>query len=209
MLIIGAKGFAKEVLEICKKNNQLTKLAFFDDLSQNDPEKLYDTFPILKSLEQAEQYFGEIDSSFSIGIGKPRLRKIMYDKFTAIGGKLTSIISPDAKIGSYEIKIGSGANILDGVKISNSVNIGLASLIYYNAIITHDCNIGDFVEISPNATILGRVHINSFTHIGANATILPNLKIGANVLVGAGAVVTKDVPDNSIAVGVPAKFYNK
>lgn len=209
MLIIGAKGFAKEVLEICKKNNQLTKLAFFDDLSQNGPERLYDTFPILKSMEEAVRYFEEIDSSFSIGIGKPSLRKTMYDKFTANGGKLTSIISPDAKIGSYDIEIGEGANILDGVKISNSVNIGLASLIYYNAIITHDCNIGDFVEISPNATILGRVHIDSFTHIGANATILPNLKVGTNVLVGAGAVVTKDIPDNSIAVGVPAKFYSK
>jgi acetyltransferase-like isoleucine patch superfamily enzyme len=41
--------------------------------------------------------------------------------------------------------------------------------------------------------------------IGANAVILPGVKIGRHVVVAAGAVVTKDVPDNSMVAGVPAK----
>ena len=44
------------------------------------------------------------------------------------------------------------------------------------------------------------------TLIGANATVLPNCEIGANVNVGAGAVVTTDLPDNVVVVGVPAKI---
>ena len=78
-------------------------------------------------------------------------------------------------------------------------------MIYYHCVINHDCQIGDYVEISPCAVILGRVTIGNFTTIGANTTILPDIKIGNNVTIGAGAVVTRDIPDNCIAVGVPAK----
>ncbi|MDO5832246.1 MAG: DapH/DapD/GlmU-related protein [Methanobrevibacter sp.] len=45
--------------------------------------------------------------------------------------------------------------------------------------------------------------------LGANVTILPGVTIGNNVVVGAGAVVTKDIPDNSLALGVPAKVIRK
>ncbi len=42
--------------------------------------------------------------------------------------------------------------------------------------------------------------------IGIGATIKDRVRVGANSIVGAGAVVLKDVPDNSVVVGVPAKF---
>lgn len=45
--------------------------------------------------------------------------------------------------------------------------------------------------------------------IGANVTILPGVTIGNNVVIGAGAVVTKDIPDNSLAVGVPARVIKE
>ena len=102
--------------------------------------------------------------------------------------------------------IGVGTNILDGAIISNSVTIGIGCILYYNAILTHNCKVGDFVEISPAAILLGRCTVGSYTQIGANATILPDLVIGSNVIIGAGAVVTKNVPDNSVVYGNPAKI---
>ncbi|MFY8180902.1 MAG: acetyltransferase [Flavobacterium sp.] len=204
MLIVGAKGFAKEVLEVLHQLNQLENVVFYDDVNKDIDDVLYNKFPVLKSIEQAQTFFKETDAKFTIGIGNPILRKKLYDKFTKIGGKFESTISPKASIGSYDVSIGKGTNILSGAIMSNSTNIGKGCIIYYNSIITHDCNIGDFVEISPSATILGRVIIDSFTHIGANVTILPNLNIGKNVIVGAGSVVTKDIPDNSLVIGIPA-----
>lgn len=209
MLIIGAKGFAKEILEVLHQLNQLEYLVFYDDVNNEGPEKLFDKFPVLRTTQEASVYFKTIDNRFTIGIGNPVLRKKMYDQFTALGGVLTSTISTLANIGSFDVQIGNGTNILAGVNVSNSTLIGKACIIYYNSIITHDCEIGDFVEISPSVTLLGRCKIGSYTQIGANATILPDVKIGVNITIGAGSVVTKDIPDNCLVVGVPAQIIKE
>ncbi|WP_312343523.1 acetyltransferase [Chryseobacterium binzhouense] len=206
MLIVGAKGFAKEVLEICHQKNELENLVFFDDVNLNEDNILYGKFPILKTIQEAEYYFRKIDNKFTIGIGNPYLRKKLAEKFLNLGGKLTSTISSKADIGSYGVKIGEGANILDGAKISNDVIIGSASIVYYNSIITHDVKIGDFVEVSPDVKILGRATIGDFCQLGSGTIILPDIKIGNNVIIGAGTVVTKDLPDNCTAVGIPSKI---
>lgn len=53
------------------------------------------------------------------------------------------------------------------------------------------------------------IHIGDDVWIGGNVTILPGVNIGNNVVIGAGAVVTKDIPDNSLAIGVPAKVVRE
>lgn len=206
MIIIGARGFAKEILEICVQNNITNNLCFYDDINLDVPDLLFQQFPILKTEEEAIKHFNEYDNRFTIGIGNPQLRSLLSERFSKMGGGISSTISLKSDIGSYGIKIGKGANILDGVKISNDVQIGIAPLIYYNAIITHDCSIGNYVEISPNATILGRVKIGNFVHIGANATILPDIQIGDYVTIGAGSVVTKNIPNACVVAGVPARI---
>jgi acetyltransferase-like isoleucine patch superfamily enzyme len=56
-----------------------------------------------------------------------------------------------------------------------------------------------------NADKFGKVKIGNNVHIGLNTIIMPGVTIGDNVIIGCGAVVTKDIPSNSVAVGVPAK----
>jgi sugar O-acyltransferase (sialic acid O-acetyltransferase NeuD family) len=209
MLIVGAKGFAKEVLEVIYQLNQLENLVFYDDVNDNVPEKLFGQFPVLRTIQEASVYFKTIDNHFAIGIGNPVLRKKIYDKFTALGGEFISTISPLATIGTFGVDIGQGSNVLPGTIFSNGITIGKGCIVYYNSIITHDCTIGDFVEISPSVTLLGRSEIGSYSQIGSNATILPDIKIGKNVIIGAGSVVTKDLPDNCVAVGVPAKIIKE
>lgn len=209
MLIVGAKGFAKEVLEILHQMNQIENLFFFDDVNNEIKGSLYGEFPILKVETEVLDYFGKIDNRFTLGIGNPVLRKRLCDKFTSLGGVFTSTVSPLANIGSYGVQIGDGTNMLSGVIVSNSSILGSGCIVYYNTIITHDCNIGDFVEISPSVNLLGRCKIGSFSQIGSNATILPDRIIGKNVVIGAGSVVTQDLPDNCVAVGNPARIIKE
>jgi sugar O-acyltransferase (sialic acid O-acetyltransferase NeuD family) len=205
MVIIGAKGFAKEVLEIFHQRGQIDHLAFYDDVTKDIGNLLFDRFPILKTESDVRSFFKDNGSDFTVGIGKPALRHKLYTKFISYGGNFASAISPFAHIGSYDVQIGTGANILSNATFSNSVSVGIGSLVYYNVMVTHDNHLGDFVELSPGATLLGNVTVGDFTHIGANATVLPGVRIGKNCMIGAGAVVTKDVEDNQTMIGVPAK----
>lgn len=86
------------------------------------------------------------------------------------------------------ITLGEHVYITDGVKF-----------------ITHDGATLLFRDRVPDLEITKPIKVGSNVYFGNNAVILPGVTIGNNVIVGAGAVVTKDIPDNSVAVGVPAR----
>ena len=204
MIIIGAKGLAKELLEILYQKNETDNLYFYDDISTDTPDKLYDQFPILKNLEEVTELF-KIDNRFIVGIGNPELRKQMFEKFKIIGGEITSAISPLAYIGHYSTNIGAGTIVMAGSFISNDVRLGIGCLVNPNCTISHDTVIGNFVEISPGVQITGNCVVGNYVSIGTNATILPKIHVGERAIVGAGAVVTIKVPNGITVVGVPAK----
>ncbi|MCL6234477.1 acyltransferase [Acinetobacter sp. ANC 5579] len=52
------------------------------------------------------------------------------------------------------------------------------------------------------------IQVGSHVFIGVNTIVMPGVSIGSNVVIGAGSVVTKDIPDNSVAIGVPAKVVS-
>lgn len=209
MIIIGAKGFAKEVLEVLHQLNQLDNIAFFDDVNSNIPKKIYNQFPVITSLVDAEAFFKSTDFNFTIGIGNPVFRKYLFDKFIRIGGQYTTTISPKASIGNFNTLIGKGCNIMTGVIITNDIVIKDGALINLNCTIGHDSIIGQFVELSPGVHISGNCMIGDYSVFGTNATMLPNITVGKNVIIGAGSLVTKDIPDNSMAYGIPAKVVKE
>ena len=90
---------------------------------------------------------------------------------------------------------------------------GVGCVVHDNAVIGENCHIFQNVtlgskwshgKLDGGASIIGNNVL-----IGAGAVILGNIKVGDNVNIGANAVVITDIPDNSIAVGVPAKIISK
>ncbi|URC13086.1 acetyltransferase [Flavobacterium sp. B183] len=133
----------------------------------------------------------------------------MYDKFSALGGIFTSTISPLSNIGNFGNEIELGCNIMTGTVITSDVTIKKGSLVNLNCTIGHDSILGEFVELSPGVSISGNCIIGTYSLLGTNSTVLPKVTIGKNVIVGAGAVVTKDIPDNSMVVGIPGKIIKE
>lgn len=206
MIILGAKGFAFEVAEIVLENQLDATICFFDDINQYEQKSILNKYRLIQSLDELVNELNSKEATYTFGFGHPKRRYEMYQKLFSTKGKFTSTISASSKISKIETTIAEGCNILSGAIISNQVSIEKGCIIYFNAIITHGCQIGEFVEISPAAVLLGNCQIGAYTHIGAGAKILPHVVIGKNVVVGAGAVVCNDVPDNTVVVGVPAKF---
>ena len=209
MLIVGAKGFAKEVLEVLHQLNQTDNLVFYDDISNDLPETLFNEFKILTNTEQVLDYFKNVDNRFTIGIGNPILRKKLSDDFLELGGVFTSTISPKSRIGSFGNRLGNGVNMMTGTVITIDITIGAGVVVILYCRLGDDCDIVNFVEISPGVNISGNCKIGAFSVLGTNVTVLPKITIGKNVIVGAGSVITKDVPDNCLVVGIPGKIVKE
>lgn len=203
MIIIGAGGFAKELIEAISPNDIEQGLYFFDNTSKNNSTYFLDQFPIITNWDHFTAEL-KTDPRFAIGVGGPENRRSLTKQSEALGGVLTSVISDQAYIGSYDVSICEGATILHNATIANGVKIGRGALIYHNVQITHDCILGDFCELSPGATLLGKVKLGDRVHVGANATVLPGIEVGDDVIIGAGAVVTKNIPSSTVIKGIPA-----
>lgn len=209
MLVAGAGGFAKEILLVILQNNPTEKLVFYDDQNTTAPQLFLKRYPVLRTLEEAREYFMNTDKRFAIGVGNPLHRHQMSDKLLQAGGHLVSVVSPLAIVGAFENSIGSGSSIFTHVVIESSNSIGRGCLIHHAAFISHDTVIGDFSEISPSVQVLGKVQIGHHCSIGTSAVLLPGVHIGNHVTIGAGAVVTRNIPDNSVAIGIPARVIKK
>src|SRR5690554_1099376 len=209
MLIVGAKGLAKEVLEFLLLNNETKNLVFYDDVNLDGPDFLYGKYPILKSLDDAKQYFANTDNRFTLGVGLPQPRYQLFHKFTALGAEPFTLISNTSGLGRYEMEFSEGVTVGYNCIISNSVSIGRGSFINAQTTIGHDSKIGEFCDICPSVKIAGNTEIGDYTFIGTGVIFNPNLKIGRNVSITAGSVVRKNVPDNSIVHGNPSKIIGK
>jgi len=205
MIIIGAKGLAKELLAALQWDGEAENLYLFDNVNHDTPDILYGRFKVIKSWEDLQEHFAQNSPDFVLGVSGQKARKFCAEKAASLGGKLCSIISKHALIGDFGVSIANGACILSHAIITTDVEIGEGTLINKAAIISHDAIIGSYCEISPGARVLGRTKVGDRTEVGTNAVILPDVLVGCDCRIGAGAVVTKNVPDGLTIVGIPAK----
>ena len=71
--------------------------------------------------------------------------------------------------------------------------------------VTHDGGVWVFREKHPDIDVFAPIHVGNNVYIGARTIILPGVTIGDNVVIGAGAVVSRDIPSDCVAVGIPAR----
>lgn len=88
-------------------------------------------------------------------------------------------------------------------------NIGVGCIINTASSIDHDCVISDYAHISVGARLAGNVEVGSHSFICINSCVIQGLTIGENCILGAGATLISDLPNNTTAVGTPAKVIKQ
>lgn len=190
MILYGASGHAKVIIDVLK--SQGIKVTYCVDDDPNTTELL--GIPVGTTVKG--------NDAIIISIGNNGIRKQIAER---LSGHIFGNAVHSQAIVADNVKIGEGSVVMHGAIIQSCAAVGNHCIINTGSSVDHDCQIGDFAHIAPHATLCGNVQVGEGGWVGAGATIIPGVKIGKWAVVGAGAVVIRDVPDNAVVAGVPAK----
>lgn len=204
LIIVGASGFGRELLQWCKDvqkvKNEWDIAGFIDDnlaaLDSNECD-----FKVLGTIEEWEPTDEQV---FALAIAEPKTKEKVVRKLEAKGAQFVSIIHPDARIGEYN-KLGKGLVMYPNARVTVNVTIGDYVTVLDNTSIGHDAVIGDFATFSASCGINGHVRIGKYTYFGCNASTIPSIKIGDECHVGVGSVVVNNIKSGMHVFGNPAK----
>jgi sugar O-acyltransferase (sialic acid O-acetyltransferase NeuD family) len=148
---------------------------------------------------------GDVFCLVAIGGGRGQERLEIYRSLETKQISPIVAVHPRAFVASDAV-LGRGTQVLANAAVCAEVQIGEACIINTGASVDHESTLGAGVHLAPGAVLAGCTSVGDFSLIGPGAVVLPRVRIGGKVIVGAGSVVTRDVPDNVIVFGNPAKF---
>jgi sugar O-acyltransferase (sialic acid O-acetyltransferase NeuD family) len=198
-LVFGAGGHAKVVI---------------DALLASGDEVLgcYDDDPMLAGVEPVPGVLVAGGSSslvaawksgkkVVVAIGENRIRRRLSLLWKVDYGVASA---PSVVLGS-RVTIGPGSMLLPSATVNVDSVIGSHAILNTSCSIDHDCRVGDYAHVAPGCALGGNVAVGEGAFLGIGTRVIPGIRIGRWTVIGAGSVVTKDLPDNCTAVGVPAK----
>ena len=203
ILIYGASGHAKMIVDIIQKNNNYTIKGFIDSFKSIN-EVVYG-HTIIGNLKLLPELIKELNiDGIIIALGENSTRKKIYHKIKNIASHLefVSIIHPSAIIAA-EVEIGEGTVIMANVVINASAKVGRFCILNTASTLGHDSMMSDFSSLASGVTVAGNVTIGVCSAICLNATIIQSLTIGDNTVIGASSLVLKSVGSNKTAFGSP------
>jgi sugar O-acyltransferase (sialic acid O-acetyltransferase NeuD family) len=200
--IYGSGGLGREVLALTERitAQKWEKIVFINDFEQNSLINGAEVF----TFDAFTKNFATDIAKVVIAVGEPKDRQMLRQKVTACGYALQSLICPTASVGA-ETLIGDGVVVQFGCFISCNAKIGDNVYIQPNSLIGHDSIVGNDTIISPYVAISGNCTIGERAYIGSSVPVKEKISIGADSIVGLGSVVMRDIPENVIALGNPAR----
>ncbi|MBQ4395615.1 MAG: acetyltransferase [Paludibacteraceae bacterium] len=208
--ILGGLGNATVIaaaIEHARRMNatDLEVAGFLND--REDIGTMLDMFPVIGRTSDAPKLLAKgywfINAILRIDGNRERIA--MFESLGIPDDRLASFVHPMAYV-APSVELGPGTIIMPQVAMSPGTKLGKGSIMMVGATMGHDNEVGPFCHIAAQACVGSYLHIGKGVHIGFNATIRENLTIGDNATLGMGAVLTKNIGENEIWAGNPAKF---
>ena len=205
--IIGTAGFARETLiclidSISRTEVKIEEIAVFMERDDYDgPDKVMN-IPVIKDSE-----FDSSKYKVAVAVGDPRLRKKIVSKLPN-ETEYATIIHPSAVLSDW-VEIGDGAIITAGTILTCNIKIGKHAHLNLHTTIGHDCIIGDYFTTAPATNISGNCEFGECVYFGTNSSIRQGIKICDNVTIGMGGIVVKNISEEGVYIGNPARKLEK
>lgn len=207
IVILGANGFAKDVLwlleELNEEHREWNILGFIDAVPGEEPVPGYG---ILGNDDWLLQYPHPVN--VACGLGSPSLRKNVIKKYQGYQISFPNLISGRATV-SKHIRIGEGCIICPGVLIAPNVILGNFVSLNLGCTLGHDAELEHFIMVNPGAHISGNVLVGAGSEIGTGACIIQGKRLGPETVVGAGTVIIRDIPGHCTVVGNPGRILER
>jgi len=200
LVVIGASGHAKVVIDIVEREGRYAISHLLDDNQALHGK----TFFGYRVAGAAADIGGSEKPLAIVAIGDNGVRQRIASALRDSGIELARAVHPQAQIGRGAT-VGAGTVVMAGAVVNSDTVVGENVIINTGATIDHDCVIGDGAHIAPGAHLCGGVRVGSGTFVGAGTVIIPGVRVGANAVIGAGSTLLKDVSENARAAGSPAK----
>jgi sugar O-acyltransferase (sialic acid O-acetyltransferase NeuD family) len=201
LIILGARTFAQDIADVVSECEGFDLVGFAVNMEREQCESTLDGLPIywVDDLAAMASDHWAVCALFTT-------RRSMFTRqVDEIGMRFATVVHPTARV-STKATLGDGCVVNVGAMIAAHTVIGRHVIANRGVMIGHHVSIGDHVSFGPGANIGGKAVIGPSTYIGMGAVVLDGTHIGSNCLIGAGSVVTKDLPDNVQAMGVPARI---
>ena len=206
VVILGAGGFAREVLDVFEAANAVKPSwdvrGFLVEAGHGKPGEQINHKSVLGTLDWLDAHGSGVE--LICGVGAPELRQRLVGDARGRGARFCSIVHPNASMTRW-VTLGEGSVVTAGCILTNRIRIGDHAQVNLACTIGHDSTVGDFATLSPGVNVSGRVEIGTGAFVGTGASLIDRVEIGSWSIVGAGAVVTRNVPANTTVVGVPAR----
>lgn len=209
LAIYGAGGLGREISQLIEHVNagqlRWDVIGFFDDHKPTG-EKV-DGLPVLGSMDALNRIHEPL--ALVVAIANPRLRYSIVRRIDNSNVFFPTLCHPSTALHPSRNEIGKGCIITAGCIFTTGIRLGDFVIVNLATTVGHDVELSDFTSVMPGVRLSGNVKVAEQSFIGTGASILQNLRIGKRSTIGAGAVVTKDFPDESVVVGIPAKMKSQ
>lgn len=204
LLIIGARGYGRGVYDIARSmpsyGHDFVIKGYLDD--NKDVLAKFSNYPPI--IGTVEDYIPHDDDVFVCALGSIAYKQHYVRIIKEKGGVFYTLIHPSSSIGN-NVRIGEGCIIGYGTQIDCDVEIGDFVGIQTNVVVGHDAKIGSWSILDCYSFMGGGSQIGEAVTMHTHSVLIPQKKIGNNVVVNASSLVIRDVHDNKVVMGNPAK----
>lgn len=206
VFIFGAGGHAKSVIGVLVATGRHELVGVLDD----DPSRCGATILSHHVLGGMERLANPADraAGVHVAIGDNACREAVTERVRKAGRRLVTITHPSSFVIVHAI-LGDGVFLHHGAVVGCDATVGDGTIVSAQAIVGHDCRLGRFVHLAPGVRLAGGVHVGDGAFLGINTVVLPGIHIGRRVTIAAGSIVTRNLPDDAVAAGMPARVVSK